>query len=120
MTTDSTLHPRQAHVPKNLSRLTHTSPSPAALSHRLFSPVLFRGLRDPRLKPWGTQKQRQIPFGDDNKKSRGKATACLGWEVVWVEKQISPLRAARAGRNDVRKEVLILLILRSRVDFDGH
>jgi hypothetical protein len=77
-----------------------------------------------RLAPIGgiprTQKQKQIPFWDDNKKSRGKATACLGWEVVWIEKQISPLRAARAGRNDVRKEVLILLILRSRVDFDGH
>src|SRR5258708_28814028 len=77
-------------------------------------------LGTPRLKPWGTQKQKQIPFGDDNKKSRGKATARLGWEVVWIEKQISPLRAARSGRNDLRKEVLILLILRSRVDFDGH
>jgi hypothetical protein len=32
---------------------------------------------------------------------RAKATACLGWEMVWVEKQISPLRAARFGRNDL-------------------
>jgi hypothetical protein len=32
---------------------------------------------------------------------KATAKACLGWEMVWVEKQISPLRAARFGRNDV-------------------
>jgi hypothetical protein len=41
--------------------------------------------------PWGTRSAK-----DDNK----KATACVGGEMVWVEKRISPFRAARFGRND--------------------